>query len=335
MRASEAAKNALDSVFESVPGERVIIVCDDERAEVGRAFAEGALDLGLWTRLITLEVGGGFREKLPRFLVEVLSGRKPDLYVNLLRGVREETPFRIDLIRLETRDRKSRLGHCPGVTLDMLTKGALALTVEEHKRMQEFARRLMGRLKQTVEVEVSSPSGTRLSFSTESRPFFTDTVLDWKMMKWLNLPTGEVTVAPVEGSLEGALVCDTAIGGIGPLKHPIELTVTNGEVQETRSEDGGTLRRVNSSLETDEWAKVVGEFALGINPRARFVEEFLEAEKVLGTIHFAFGNNIDMPGGMNPSRNHMDFLVSKPTVRVTSETGKRTTVLADGEFQTE
>ena len=335
MRAWRAAKNALDCVLESVPGERVVIVCDDEKAEVGRAFAQGALDLGLWARLITLRTGREFREKAPRFLVEVLSGRKPDLYINLLRGVREETPFRIGLIRLETRDKKSRLGHCPGVTLDMLTQGALALTAEEHTRMQDFARGLMQRLRQAVGVEVSSPSGTRLSFSTEGRPFFTDTVFDWKMMKWLNLPTGEVIVAPVEGSLEGTLACDMAIGGIGPLKEAVELTVKKGEVKEARSEDEAALRRVNGSLETDEWARVVGEFAFGINPKARFVEEFLEAEKILGTVHFAFGHNTDMPGGMNPSRNHMDFLVSKPTVRVTGETGEKTTVLTDGEFQIE
>ncbi|MDI6691121.1 MAG: hypothetical protein QME50_04525 [Candidatus Bathyarchaeota archaeon] len=40
----------------------------------------------------------------------------------------------------------------------------------------------------------------------------------------------------------------------------------------------------------------MGEFAFGINKKARFVEEFLEAEKMFSTIHIAFGNNSDMPG---------------------------------------
>ncbi|MDH5437875.1 MAG: aminopeptidase [Candidatus Bathyarchaeota archaeon] len=93
------------------------------------------------------------------------------------------------------------------------------------------------------------------------------------------------------------------------------------------------MQRVNNTLETDGWAKVVGEFAFGINPKARFVEEFLEAEKILGTIHIAFGNNTDMLGGRNPSKNHMDFLVSKPTVKVTKKSGETITVLKDGRFQ--
>jgi len=333
MRAWEAARNALECVLEAVPGERVIIVCDDEKAEVGKAFADGALASELWTRLISLETSGEFRKEVSKHLLEVLSANKPDLYINLLRGIREETPFRIKLIHLETRGKRSRLGHCPGVTLEMLTDGALALTMEEHRRMQDFARSLIGKLSQTVTVEVTSPSGTKLSFSTKGRPFFTDTIIDWKEMKWMNLPTGEVIVAPVEDSLEGTLTCDKAIGGIGSLKTTVEVIAKNGAVEKTCSEDDATLWQVNNTLETDEWAKVVGEFAFGINPKARFVQELLEAEKILGTIHIAFGNNTDMPGGRNPSRNHMDFLVSKPTVRVAKENGKRITVLKDGEFQ--
>jgi len=332
MRAWEAARNALECVLEVVPGERVIIVSDDDKVEVGKAFADGALASGLWTRLITLETSGEFRKEIPKHLLEILSAKKPELYINLLRGIREETPFRIRLIHMETRDKRSRLGHCPGVTLEMLTNGALALTGEEHKKMQNFAQSLIRKLSQAVTVEVTSPSGTKLLFSIKGRPFFTDTIIDWKEMKWMNLPTGEVIVAPVEDSLEGTLICDMAIGGIGPLKNPVEVTVKNGVVEETRSEDEDILRQINNTLETDEWAKVVGEFAFGINPKARFIEEFLEAEKILGTIHIAFGNNTDMPGGRNPSKNHMDFLISKPTVEATKKSGETITVLKNGEF---
>ncbi len=332
MNAREAAKNALECVLETVSGERVVVVCDDEKTEVGKAFAEGALELGLWARLITLETIGDFRKEVSMRLLEVMSAQKPDVYINLLRGNIEETPFRVSLIRLETRDKRSRLGHCPGVTLDMLTNGALALSVKEHREMQDFARGLMKSLSQTITVEVSSPHETSLFFDTSERPFFTDTVIDWKTLKWMNLPTGEVIIAPVEESMEGKLVCDMAIGGIGPLKNPVEFIVKNGTVQETSSNESSILSLVNKTLKTDEWANVVGEFAFGINPKARFVDEFLESEKILGTVHVAFGNNVDMPGGKNPSKSHMDLLISKPTVRITKKDGKQITVLKDGKF---
>jgi aminopeptidase len=77
----------------------------------------------------------------------------------------------------------------------------------------------------------------------------------------------------------------------------------------------------------------LGEFAFGINAKASFVEEFLEAEKLLGTVHVAFGANTDMPGGKNPSKNHMDLLISDPTVKVTKENGKTFTILKNGQFQ--
>ena len=54
MIAWEAAKNALENVFEAVAGESVLIVCDDEKVEVGKAFANGSLALGLWTRMMIL-----------------------------------------------------------------------------------------------------------------------------------------------------------------------------------------------------------------------------------------------------------------------------------------
>ena len=331
MDASEAAKNALKLVLEASPNERLLVVCNEQKREIGEAFANGALALGVWTRLVVLKKQKEPRTEIPEVLQNVLE-QKPDIYINLLDGNREETPFRIKLIKKETHDHKSRLGHCPGVTLDMLTEGALALTPEEHRTMQAHADKLMGTLKESAVVEVSSPVGTHLTLSVVGRPFFTDTKLDWDTMKWMNLPTGEVIVAPVEDSLIGTLVCDMAVGGIGKLRKPIHVAVKNGKVVAVDSGDENQLRRVKETFETDEWADVVGEFAFGINPKARFVDEFLEAEKLFGTVHVAFGANTDMPGGKNPSRNHMDLLISEPTVKVTSKTGRTITVLENGRF---
>jgi leucyl aminopeptidase (aminopeptidase T) len=302
--------------------------------DVGSAFANGALKLGLQTKLISLKTDiGVFRNDIPKQITEIMSKQVSDIYINLFRGISEETPFRIKLIHDETVDHKARLGHCPGVTLDMLTDGALALEKKEHKQMQTFAKKLMQKLKQIVKVKITNSVGTDIVLGVDGRPFFTDTLIDWETRKWMNLPTGEVIAAPLENSLEGTLVCDMAIGGIGPLKKSVKLIVKNGKVQVSSSEDAHALKRMKNSLNTDDWSDVVGEFAFGINPKARFVEEFLEAEKMLGTIHIAFGNNSDMPNGKNQSKNHMDFLVSKPTVKVFNKNGSDTKVLVNGVFQ--
>jgi aminopeptidase len=61
------------------------------------------------------------------------------------------------------------------------------------------------------------------------------------------------------------------------------------------------------------------------------VPEFLETEKMGGTVHIAFGNNADYPGGRNTSRTHQDFLMMRPEVTVEFGTEKKV-VMKDGKF---
>jgi len=332
MEAWEAAKNALKCVLEAEEGDSIVIFCDDEKINIGEAFAAGALNLGLQARLMVLKTESKvFREEIPEKITEVFKS-PPAIYINLFRGVREETPFRIQIIKMETEGHKARLGHCPGVTMDMLTEGALALKSEEHRKMQEFAKKLMKKLNGTVRIELANLTGTKLTFSVEERVFFTDTIVNKETNKWMNLPTGEVLIGPVEDSMHGELVCDMAIGGIGPLETPVKLLIQDGRVRDSTCKNRKALKRVQDSLSTDENSSRLGEFAFGVNPKARFVEEFLEAEKLLGTIHIAFGDNADYPGGKNPSKNHMDFLISKPTVEAFKRDGSSITILKDGVF---
>ncbi len=334
MDAAIAAQNALQYVFEAKSGEHMVIFCDYEKIEIGKAFEAGARKLGVNVLLIVFKTETQTcRNELPKDIMPYLTTDRPDIYINLLRGVREETPFRIKLIHMESGEIKTRLGHCPGVTIDMLTDGALALTGEEHCQLQVFANSLMEKLEAAVKVEISTRAGTKLSLSVRGRQWITDTKLDWKLMKWMNLPTGEVYIAPVEESMEGKLVCDAAMGGIGLLKTPVTVKVKGGTVDAVTSADADTLRRVQNSLHTDAMARVVGEFAFGINPKARFIEEFLETEKVCGTVHIAFGDNTDFPGGKNNSANHMDLMMNKPTVRVTLEDNSVLPVLVNGIYQ--
>jgi leucyl aminopeptidase (aminopeptidase T) len=329
MEAREAAKNALLNVLEAAPGERIVVVCDDKLSNIGRSFAEGALDIGLWTRIVMLD-SSQTRHEVPANLHEIFASQNPDIFINLLRGTTEETPFRIKVTKMETR-RRVRLGHCPGVTYEMLTDGALALDSEKYKKMQIFADKLMMRLGGVASISLTDPNGTDLKLGVEDRAFFTDTKVDWKTLKWMNLPVGEVIVAPIENMANGRLVCDSAIGGIGKLTTPIEIEVKDGKVDKL-GEGGEAGARIKKALGTDAWSSVIGEFAFGINPSARFSDEFLETEKILGTCHIAFGNNIDFPGGRNCSMNHMDFLFMKPTVRATYKSGETILVVKDGKF---
>jgi len=333
-----AAANALESVLEARAGESILIVTDDVRKEVADAFTRGAIELGLWTRMVVLDTEEGiFRKEPPKHLVEMINApNQPDIFVNTLRGMAEETPFRIATIKLETRKRRSRLGHCPGITMDMLTEGALSLTRDEHAEMQKNARALLAVLQEVVSVHVIAPAGSDFTLNVKGRTWFSDTFINWKDMKWMNLPTGEVLIGPVETGMQGNLVCDLAIGGIGPLKSPVCIGVRDGEVVKVESDDKKVVQAILDGQTIDNMAKHVGEFAFGLNPKARIVKEFLESEKVGSAIHVAFGNNMDYPGVVaNNSATHQDFLVDRPTVTATYSDGRERTILEDGKLTIE
>jgi leucyl aminopeptidase (aminopeptidase T) len=213
----------------------------------------------------------------------------------------------------------------------MLTEGALALDEGGYREMQGRSDALLSLLQGATAVRITNPEGTDLSFSVEGRTFFTDTKLDWGTLKWMNLPVGEVIVGPVETSAVGRLVCSTAIGGVGLIRQPVTLDVMGGRVRKVSCRDAGLRERIEKVQSTDAWAGRIGEFAFGLNTRARCMNEFLETEKMGGTVHVAFGNNSDYPGGRNQSRTHQDFLISRPDVTVSF--GKRKqAVMKDGKF---
>jgi leucyl aminopeptidase (aminopeptidase T) len=330
MKAKQAASNALVNVLDAQAGEKLIIICDDILSEIGSAFAAGAVDCGLWVRLVVLD-SSTIRTDIPLHLKEILTTQNPDIYINMLAGRSEETSFRIKVIKMERR-RKVRLGHCPGISMDMLTRGALALTDPQYRRMQGFADTLIHRLSGAETIRLTSPSGTDLIFNVRNRDFFTDTKINWQTLKWMNLPVGETIVAPREDSLSGILVCDSAIGGIGLIKSPVRIEADAGKAIKVSCRNKNVLSKVNSALKTDSWSSTIGEFAFGINPKARVCNEFLETEKIKGSCHIAFGNNSEFPGGKNPSFNHMDFLVTEPTVEVTFDSGEKLRVVDKGRF---
>lgn len=312
----EYAYNALIEVMGVNQGEKMIILCDDSKEQIGEIFTKASLKASLYTRMKLLETEtNGYREEPSQDIKEVFNLKRPNLAINLLRGIAEETPFRIQLIHLETRNKNIRLGHGPGITLDMLTEGALALNIAAYKKMNAQADRVIAAMLGAQRIEVTTPNGTNVELSINNRGFFKDTTITEE--KWGNLPTGEVTVGPIENSLKGIIVCDLAIGGVGLIEKNLKIISEEGKVKRLIGEGlpQAVLGKVKRALSTDKMASIIGELGIGLNPKARIMTEFLESEKVYGTVHFAFGRNIDYPtGGENNSANHMDFLLSQPSV---------------------
>jgi leucyl aminopeptidase (aminopeptidase T) len=58
-------------------------------------------------------------------------------------------------------------------------------------------------------------------------------------------------------------------------------------------------------------------------------KSFWKLEKILGTIHIAFGNNSDIRGGKNPYKNHISLLISKLTVSIINNDNSGNSVLVN------
>jgi len=68
-------------------------------------------------------------------------------------------------------------------------------------------------------------------------------------------------------------------------------------------------KALNEILDTDEGARYVGEFALGVNPNIRTpMRNILFDEKIFGSIHFTPGQAYDEADNGNRSAVHWDMV---------------------------
>jgi len=129
---------------------------------------------------------------------------------------------------------------------------------------------------------------------------------------WGNLPTGEAYLAPLEGLSTGVVVVDGSMASIGMVDEPIRIAVQDGCATEIAG--GESARRLVELLEPHgRDGRTVAEFGIGTNDKAILTGVILEDEKVMGTIHIAFGDNKSMGGSVRVA-SHLDGLVKRPTV---------------------
>jgi aminopeptidase len=142
--------------------------------------------------------------------------------------------------------------------------------------------------------------GTDLSFSVAGR------VWDAGFGQ-LNMPDGEIGVAPVESTVEGCITFEFPGVLGGRLMHNICLRWHKGELVEAASSTNQEYLR--SILQTDPGASRIGEFAIGTNPAVTlFCKDILLDEKIGGTVHIALGRAYPQGGGTNQSAIHWDIV---------------------------
>ena len=140
----------------------------------------------------------------------------------------------------------------------------------------------------------------------DPQPVLNETQIE--VARWMS----SAYLAPLEGQSQGVVVVDGSMAGIGMLKAPIRITIENGLATAIEGgEDAARLRDLVAPF--GDAGRNVAEFGIGTNDKAIVTGVILEDEKVMGTIHIAFGDNKSM-GGTVRVASHLDGLVLSPSV---------------------
>ena len=168
----------------------------------------------------------------------------------------------------------------------------------DYEKMGRAMEPLVELMNRTDQVHIVGP-GTDLTFSIKDIPAIPCAGI-------MNIPDGEVFTAPVRNSVNGVLSYNTPSVYQGFTYENIRLTFENGRIVKAKAND---TEKINHVFDTDEGARYVGEFALGVNPYViKPMKDILFDEKIRGSFHFTPGNCYEEAPNGNGSSIHWDLV---------------------------
>lgn len=296
-----ASRTAIVDCMGLQPNERVAIVTDEPCKAIGLAMEQVVRGLGNPVELLEIPPRRTHGEEPPPEVAALM------LTMDVVLVPTSKSMTHTNAKR-NAQAQGVRVATLPGVTEDMMVRCMNA----DYHAIADLTNRLGDMMERTKTVRVTSPAGTDLTMPIEGRKALRSHGLFRKKGEGGNLPTGEAYVAPIEEHSQGIAVFDGSMAGIGILTEPIRVHVRNGYAREIAG--GAEAKRLIDLLAIHgQQSRNVAEFGIGTNERAKITGVILEDEKVLGTIHVAFGDNVSMGGSVNV-QSHLDGLVKFPTV---------------------
>lgn len=168
----------------------------------------------------------------------------------------------------------------------------------DYKKMDKAMDPLVALMQATDKVKIIGPN-TDLTFSIKGIPAI-------KCSGLRNIPDGEVYTAPVQNSVNGILSYNTPAVYQGFTYENIRLEFKDGKIVKATANDSENINKV---FDTDQGARYIGEFALGVNPYIeKPIKDTLFDEKIKGSFHFTPGNAYDVAFNGNKSAIHWDLV---------------------------
>ncbi|SCZ09977.1 aminopeptidase [Alkaliphilus peptidifermentans] len=168
----------------------------------------------------------------------------------------------------------------------------------DYEKMDRAMDAMVELMNKTDRVRITG-TGTDLSFSIKNIGVV-------KCAGKRNIPDGEIYTAPVKDSVKGYITYNTPSLYQGFTYENIRLDFKDGKIIKATAND---TEKINNIFDTDEGARYIGEFALGVNPYILTpMKDTLFDEKIMGSFHFTPGNAYKEADNGNISAVHWDLV---------------------------
>ena len=169
----------------------------------------------------------------------------------------------------------------------------------DYQKMSNAMNPLVDLMNRTDKVRIVAKD-TDLTFSIKGIPAI-------KCDGACNIPDGEVYTAPVKDSVNGVISYNTPSIENGFRFENVRLEFKDGKIVKATANNS---EKANAIFDTDEGARYVGEFAIGVNPYVtKAIGDILFDEKISGSIHFTPGCSYDDAPNGNKSAVHWDLVL--------------------------
>ena len=280
-------------------GEDVVIVVDRTTERLGAALRDAAANLGAEPVVTVMEPRDVDGQEPPAAVAAALAAAR----VFIAPTLRSLSHTRA---RKAASDAGARGATLPGVTEDMLAR----LMACDFPTMAARSRRVAELLTNAEEAHVTCPRGTDLTLDLGGR----DAIVDDGDLSadgaFGNLPCGEGFISPLAG--QGTIFAAT-LATLGLPEERVRLTVENGRLTEAAGDWGARWTALMDAAGTQ--GRNLAELGVGTNERATLTGNILEDEKMLGTVHVAFGASAGI-GGTVSVPVHLDCLIEDATLDV-------------------
>ena len=281
--------------------ETLLIVTDEVKREIGQSLHEAGRGLCRESLLVEMQSREMNGQEPPILVADLM--KKVDVVVCPTAKSLTHTDARREAVKLGV-----RVGTMPGINADTMKRCLSA----DYSKIIGLTNYIAGKLEGVSTIRVVTRKGTDISMPVKGRRIIPSTGVLKNKGESGNLPSGEVYLAPWEGRTNGRVVIDGSMAGLGLLEEDLTIDVRDGYA-ETISGGKQAKMLIEIFEKAGRDARAVAEFGIGTNYKAILTGMILEDEKVFGTIHIAFGNNLTMGGNISVNL-HLDGLVKEPDV---------------------